>query len=174
MGWSFAYSLGYDKAACIRDLRSPTRFGPQTKLLQACTVGNHHWYLAETEGVKWIGLDLLAGGGKESGWGHKSMDERSGPNYYDCPITYLDKASEPLGYAIEWRKAVRQYHANKRKSGKPQAGQVVKYGGYEYKLLRPAGPRKGWHVHEVTTGQQYRMNSKQLAKALEIVIPLPY
>jgi len=163
MGWSFAYDTSHNKAACVAELRSPSRFGPQTKLLKACTVGNHHWYLAETNGVTWIGLDLLQGGGKNMGWGYKSMDETCGPYCYDCPLSYLDAAPAPTtGYAGDWRLKVRAHQSNKK--NKAFAGQVISYGKDTYTLISPAGPRKGWIVHS-SGGCRYRMNAKQLARA---------
>lgn len=166
MGWSFAYSPAYDKKACIAELRAPSRFGPQTKLLKACISGNHHWYLAETNGVTWIGLDLLQGGGRTGGWGHKSMDESSGPYCYDCPLSYLDAASAPVGHAAAWRESVRTYWADK-KTKTLTPGLVVSYGGDTYTLIAPAGPRKGWTV-DSSTGCRYRMNAKQLARATRV------
>jgi hypothetical protein len=38
----------------------------------------------------------------------------------------------------------------------------VKYGGHEYKLVRPWAPRKGWAVDRVSDGCRFRMNAKQL------------
>jgi hypothetical protein len=166
MGWTFAYSTSYDKKALIADLRRADRWAPGTELLKACTVGNRHWYLARTAGVTWIGLDLLAGGGRESGWGSKAMDETVGPNYYDCPISYLDLASAPTGYAVAWREAVRKQHAAKRATHKPAAGLVVKYAGVSYTLVRPNAPRMGWTVRLTDGLAEYRMKSKQLSAAL--------
>lgn len=164
MGWSFACDTSHNKKACIAELRSPSRFGENTKLIRACTVGNHHWYLAETNGTKWIGLDLLQGGGKTMGWGYKSLDETCGPYVYDCPLAYIDEATAPAtGYAGEWRLKVRAHHARKT-SSKAFAGQVVDYGKYRYTLISPAGPRKGWNVIN-QAGCRYRMNFKQLARA---------
>lgn len=164
MGWTFAYDPSFGKKQCVAELRSPGRFGDSTKLLQACTVGNQHWYLAQTDGVVWIGLDLLQGGGKTGGWGHKSMSESCGPCYYDCPVSYLDKASAPTGYAAAWREKVRQHHAEKTLKKVAHAPDTkVLYGGHTYQLVRSLG-RKGWVV-KTQFQNNVRMTSRQLAKA---------
>ena len=165
MGWSFAYSPSYNKAALVADLRSPQRFGPGWELLRSSVVGNHHWYLAKRpDGKITIGLDLMAGGGRNEGWGSKAMGEECGPYYYDCPIGYLSQASDTdNATVIEWRLKVHAHHA-KKTGRKAFAGQVVSYGGDTYTLIAPAGPRKGWTV-DSSTGCRYRMNFKQLARA---------
>ena len=172
MGWLFSYDPGFGRKQLLEDLRSPRRFGEHIKLLQSSAVGNHHWYLAKTtkpdgSEVTWIGLDLMQGGGRNQGWGYKDMSESMGPYYYDCPITYLDKASPAKGCAIEWRAKVRSYHEAKKKRPKPVAGLVVEYGGHQYKLLGPhwSGARKGWNVVRVSDGCGFRMGARQLAQA---------
>lgn len=166
MGWTFAYDTNYTKDKLVADLRKPERFGPDTTLLQSSIRGNNHWYLARNniKGITWIGLDLLQGGGRTQGWGHKDMDETCGPCQLDCPISYLDKASEPVGYATEWRQQVREFHAKRSTRPIPTAGQVVTFGGHDYTLIRSAGPHKGWVVDN-TAGSRYRLTAKQLANA---------
>jgi len=173
MGWLFAYSTGYKKKNLVEDLRKPSRFGENTQLLQSCVKGNNHWYLAKTGDQIWIGLDLMQGGGRCQGWGYKDMDETCGPCQMDCPITYLDKASEPTGYAIEWRRNVRALHAKRKVSAKPVSGMVVTYGGQTYTLVEPYRPRKGWLVTNAL-GDRCRMNAKQLARALRVELPDPF
>lgn len=168
MGWSFALSTSHGKKECVAQLRNPGRFSMGTQILKSCVSGNRHWYLAQTDGVTWIGLDLLQGGGKRMGWGYKSLDESAGPYYYDCPLSYLDAASEPKGHAAEWRQKVRAYWAAKAARIKPYASQVVSYGGHQYLLMSPAGPRKGWHVNRVSDGAALRMSARQLANATTI------
>ena len=171
MGWTFAYDRSFGRKELIAELRSPRRFGPQTQLLQACATGNHHWYLAKTtkptgEEVIWIGLDLMQGGGKTGGWGHKAMDESCGPCYYDCPISYLDKVSEPTGYAAAWRDEVRHLHALLAALPVPAPGLVITYGGHQYKLVDKAGSNRGWLADRVSDGYRFRLKARQITHAL--------
>jgi len=162
MGWLFSCDIGHDKKALVAKLRKPERFGQHT-LLKSCVIGNHHWYLLKTSsGQITIGLDLLAGGGKTMGWGYKDQDESCGPCALDCPITYLDLATEPLGHAAEWRERVRKYHANKVK---PASGLYISYGEHQYKLGKPYAPRRGWWAHRVDDGSLWRLKAKQIANA---------
>lgn len=167
MGWTFACNAGYGKKDLVADLRNASRFGETTEMLRSSVVGNNHWYLARNRdtGNVWIGLDRMQGGGRESGWGHKSMSEGCGPCYYDCPLSMLEQASEPTGYAIEWRQKVRAHHAQKAARPVLVAGLVVNYFKSSYRLIAPAGPRRGWSCVDVATGMQYRISTSQLARA---------
>lgn len=165
MGWSFNCSASIGRKQLIEQLRDPSRFSAGCTIVRSSVVGNHHWYLLrDPKGNVSIGLDLMAGGGKGSGWGYKSLDESSGPYYFDCPLSFLDEASAPTHYAAEWRESARKHHAAKA-AIKPRAGLVVMYGGHQYKLVRPAGPRKGWEVIALPWGGEYRMKAAQLAKS---------
>lgn len=166
MGWSFACSRSFGKKELVAELRDPVRFANQ-ELLQSSVVGNHHWYLARDKesGRTWIGVDLLQSGGKDEGWGYKSMSEHCGPCYYDCPLSFLAQASEATGYAADWREKVRAHHAARKARPVPVAGMVVIYGGHQYTLVRPAGPRRGWLCRD-TGGNVLRMSAAQLAKAV--------
>jgi hypothetical protein len=167
MGWTFPYCTN-TRAQLVEHLRRPERFGDRTELLAACTRGNHHWYLARNKdtGVVWIGLDLMQGGTRrEPGWGYKDMDESMGPYASDCPLSYLDRATEPCNeHSRDWRDGVRKYHAQRKERPEPRAGLRVTYCGHTYELVRPAGPRRGWEVRN-TSGTTYRMNARQLASA---------
>jgi hypothetical protein len=167
MGWLFSWSI-FNRKEMIESLRRPERFGSGIELLHSTAVGNNHWYLAKTleTGKIWIGLDLMAGGGRKGeGWGYKDLTEHSGPYVYNCPLHFLDKASPATGYAVEWREKVRQYHAQRAARPVPKEGAVVEYGGHDYRLLRAASPRKGWHVIRTSDGVPFRMSASQLSKA---------
>lgn len=174
MGWDFYRDPAIGKKQLVESLRRPSRFGETRELLKACTAGNHHWYLVRDKatGEVWIGLDLLQGGGPGSGWGYKGMTEHCGPCYYDCPISYLDQASPVTeGYAVEWRRKVREHRADKKARPTPAAGQVVRYGQHEYRLLEPLAPRRGWWVVRVSDGVRFRMTARQLAQAVIVNAP---
>ena len=166
MGWSFEICERSRKDYLER-ITGPGHFGPGYTPLESRVVGNHVWQLVRIEAANrtFITLDLIAKE-RNGGWGYKGMSEDMGPYYYDCPLALLDKASEPINEsAKEWRIKVREFHAKKAcKKALIQSGAVVAYGGIAYKLIRPAGPRKGWVV-EHPNGCQLRMNSKQLSMA---------
>jgi hypothetical protein len=168
MGWF--YSWNKTKAQLLEELRESDRFTKPWVILHSSVVGNNHWYLLhnpETKQVN-IGLDMLSAGGKDEGWGYKPLTENCGPCEVNCPLTFLARASEPTGYAIEWREKVRAHHAKRKEKKGLCTGSVVKYGGHDYRLLHPAGPRKGWNVRRVLDDHPFRMNAQQLSRA-EIV-----
>lgn len=159
MGWDFFNDRSMDRKRLVAYLRSPERIG-DAKMIRSRVVGNHHWYVVEDKAGRWIGLDLMQGGGRNSGWGYKAMDESVGPCYYDCPLSYLDLAPQSdVGYSAGWRDKVRAHHASKIV---PSAGLKVQYGGHEYKLLEPV-QRKGWRVMRSSDGAVFRMQSRQLS-----------
>lgn len=165
MGWLFTWDS--TKEQLLERLRASSRFTEGHELLHSSVVGNNHWYLMKNHstGLIFIGLDKMAAGGKDEGWGYKDMSEFYGPCEVNCPLSFLARASEPTGYAIEWREKVRAYHAKRKvKKGLCQ-GSVVKYGGHDYRLMNPAGPRKGWNVYRVSDNVPFRMNAQQLSRA---------
>ena len=168
MGWLFTWHDTKEELL-ERRLRAPERFAAHCELLQSSVVGNNHWYLVRVynSGLVYIGLDKMAAGGKNEGWGYKDMSEFCGPVEVNCPLSFLAKASEPTGYAIEWREKVRQYHA-KRKAKKAAiaAGVDVKYGNECYRLDFPAGPRRGWSVCRISDGRPFRMSARQLSDSV--------
>lgn len=166
MGWSFDH-VDVGRKAHIESLTSKRHFGEDYEPLEHRVVGNNVWQLVlhKPTGRKLITLDLIA---KErgGGWGYKGLDEDMGPCEVNCPLTLLNKASPVTeGYAVEWREKVRAYHA-RRKTAKPVAGMVVKYGGREYKLIGPWAPRMGWKAVRMDTFDPYRLTARQLAEAL--------
>lgn len=166
MGWLFHSNPDIGKKELVAELRRPHRFSKGCAVLKSSVVGNNHWYLLRApDGTVTIGLDLLQSGGIGEGWGYKAMDESCGPFYHDCPLSYLDQVTAPVGYAAEWRSRVREHHAAKKARPKLKAGVVVTYGGYDYRLDAPAGPRKGWNVTRVADGIAFRMKARQLAKS---------
>jgi hypothetical protein len=60
--------------------------------------------------TRFIGCDIMHFRGGE--WGSKSLDERSHPYYYSCPLGYLEMVPEECP---EWRAKVRAYHAKRAK-----------------------------------------------------------
>lgn len=165
MGWSFNPGLR-SKAEMVAHLTRATRFNERFELLKSTTVGNNHWYLSrrKEDGLISIGLDKMEAGGRE-GWGYKDMSEYDCPNEIDCPLSFLDAASEPTGHAVAWREEVRKHHAEKAARPRLTAGLVVTYGQCAYRLVRSAGPRRGWHVERTSDGANFRMKCTQLASS---------
>jgi hypothetical protein len=92
-------------------------------------------------------------------------------------LDQLDKlAPNAPESALNWRAKCRAHIAAKRKTKtivKP--GDIVKFSphGAEFKLLAPAGPRRGWHVQLLgaigsTVRSTYRANARQISQC-EIV-----
>lgn len=168
MGWSFE-CYPRSRESFIADLTSARHFSPGYEPIEHRVVGNNVWQLVrKPDGRTFITLDLIK---KErgGGWGNKGLSEDMGPCEVNCPLSLLNKADPPengFGYAAGWRQKVCEFHATKSLQQKARVvGTVVSYGGHQYQLSRPAGPRKGWIVSRVSDGAVYRMSAKQLAAA---------
>lgn len=163
MGWSFSCNSRYGRKAQIEDFRRPGFLAPGYEMLQSQAVGNNFWYLCKgPDNVIFIGLNLMGGGGRQNpGWGYKGLTEDMGPVEVNCPISYLDKASPPRGYAAEWREKVRAYHARRAVKFKP--GMRVEYGGHTYRLQVKVN--KGWHVVRESDYAEFLMRTRHLNRA---------
>jgi hypothetical protein len=170
MGWSFACNTRFKKAEQVAEFRRPDYWSPGYTVLADSVVGNNYWAAIQApDGSKFVFLAMMKGGGRQMGWGHKDMTEHSGPYHHNCPLYLLAMTDEPTeGYAVDWRKRVREHHASKKARIPPAEGQYVRYGETTYQLLHPWAPRKGWRVMDVATGITYRMNARQLAQAQTI------
>lgn len=142
-------------------------------LLAHRVIGNRLWFVAqhhadrgaEIAGIKWIGITLIDCRNGEAAI--KSMDETCGPCYYDCPLSFLDRADPPIGpYAGPWRDQVRAFHAARTsKRTSLRAGARVGYGDHTY-VLRSCLGRRGWNVLRELDGLTFRMKGYQLATAV--------
>jgi len=177
MGWLFSPRWS-NRKEMLEHLRSKTRWGDNFEMLKSSLVGNNHWYVAKrSDGLVFIGLDLIKGGTRTyPGYGYKDICASMGPCEVNCPITYLDLAPDSGGYETGWREKVRTYHADKAARRPLEAGLVVEYGDSYYELEKSLG-RRGWAVcslwrNEDTgqwhSGADYRMKSHQLTKARRI------
>ena len=141
----------------------------RSEVLAHRVLGSRLWVLAQVKqgvqaGQRWIGLSLIHTRGPEVTV--KRMDESCGPYFYDCPLQFLARASEPQGpYAGAWRNQVRAFHASRiealRRREHLQPGARVRYGGSVYQLLRPLG-RRGWAVKREHDGMSMRMTARQI------------
>lgn len=169
MGWLYSYDKRHDKAAQVAEFRAPGSWSAGTTLLADRVVGNHYWAALQlADGKVTIILALMRKGGPDCGYGYKLMDETVHPYYYDCPLSLLKMATDPPynENAAEWRAKVREYHAQRAHRPKPQAGLEVTLAGVAYRLLGPAGLRRGWNVERCSDHVWFRMNSRQLSRAL--------
>ncbi|HCC82261.1 MULTISPECIES: hypothetical protein [unclassified Methylophaga] len=169
MGWSYS-TQWRSKKQLVEYLTDSYRFGENQELLKSSVVGNNHWYLAKlkTTGEIWIGLDMMQSG-REDGWGYKDLTASCGPVVVNCPLSFLKAAStpEPDSFDAKWRERVIAYHESKKLKAKRnlEPGVVVEYGGNEYALEEPAGPRMGWYVNRLPDKRRFRMSARQLGQA---------
>lgn len=167
MGWTFSNDPSFRRADLIKQLKSPGQWHP-CKLLKSRAIGNNFWALVEgSSGVRFVCLVLMKGGGKDSGWGHKDIDESMGPLEVNCPISYLDGLPEPINSpSKEWRERVRAYHAKAMAQSKLAEGDVVEYAGRRFQLASRMS-RGYWRVYEGSA--VYRLSPRQIRHS--IVIP---
>ena len=164
------------KAQAVEDeLR---KIASHATLIAHRVIGNRLWFLAQhpagrdadIAGLKWIGLTLIDCRNGEAAI--KSMDETCGPCYYDCPLSFIERADPPVGeHAGPWREKVRAFHA-KRSARRTlfREGSRLEYGNGSY-VLRACLGRCGWNVRRESDGQTFRMKARQLAAATVLSSP---
>jgi len=104
MGWY--YTDGASRADCIRE---QLQLAEPLKVLKWCTRGNVLWVVIKAKQETFIYCGLMQR--DRDGWGYKPMDESMGPNYYSCPLSYLELCTSPVNaWARDWRIQVRKYH----------------------------------------------------------------
>ena len=117
MGWLFSYDRSFGRKELIAERQSSYKDEPKYTLLKSIPAGNQLWSLLKHKETNRtvIVLDLMQGGGKDEGWGYKTMSEDSGPYQYNCPMSILKAADPPTSeYSAEWREKVLQHHAAKK------------------------------------------------------------
>lgn len=134
--------------------------------------GSRLWVLAQVKegsskcvlpGTRWISLSLINVHGPDVAV--KRLDETCGPCYYDCPLAFLELASEPGGpYAGPWREKVRAFHTQnalaRQRRRLFEAGSRIAYGAETYLLQRSLG-RHGWEVLREQDRCPMRMTARQ-------------
>ena len=166
MGWY--YTNDGSRADVIAELTEDnSKEGKVYRTLRKCFRGNVMYALHETgpigETKKWIGVYLLQKGTRDyPGWGYKPMDETMEPYYYDCPVSYLDAADEPMGDgAKRWREVVRE-KAARRASIKPKAGESWRLRSGKEVRIKSVRPLHGW-----IGGTLYRIKRTNLVEKLK-------
>ena len=170
MGWTFSI-LNTSRKAHIESLTSHRRFHNGYTPITYRVVGNHVWQLVQRpDGTKYITLDLIAKE-RNGGWGYKSLDEDSGPYYFDCPLTLLDKADPPsTANATAWRAKVWEYADRlkrlKREMQNLKPGTVIVVGPCQYTLLEDLG-RSGWVARDLG-GHNWRLTERFIKSQLKV------
>ncbi len=130
MGWLFYNN--YSKSDLVAELTTTEESETNRwETIAHCLRGNVLWAVVDfTDKEKAvckrvITCHLLERGSDGRSWGYKSMDEGMHPYYYSCPLKYLQMAPETA--CEDWRKGVRQYHADRapRKVEKGQKVQIM-------------------------------------------------
>ena len=96
-------------------------FSGRTLVLAHSVRGNNLWVLLKPQDKDPL-IGLFKMSSERGCWGYKDMAEADGPFYYDCPLTYLDRAPEPNGFNLNhrdsgrtWRDFVRDHHSRRHK-----------------------------------------------------------
>jgi len=109
-------------------------------------------------------------------WGYSELDEGMEPFHYSCPLKLLKLAPE---VSPEWRKRVREWHAEKRKVPAWKSwkiGDVVEayeqgklYTIHSPRLSKGRVPRHvGWNVRRVSDGKLFRFDRYALREGVRV------
>jgi hypothetical protein len=162
MGWFFD-NEDVERKEFIRRLTDKSRFSTGFQHLEHRVVGNYVWHLMldVEKGRKFIALDMIRKE-RNAGWGYKSMTEEAGPFVYNCPLTLLEKADEPEGFAVKWREKVRIYHKRQKLKRDVKPGMVIEYSGNLYRLMAYDKFRKAWEVERLSDRSEFLMLARQV------------
>jgi len=119
MGWTFFHASGKPSEILTREFTQipSEKYPSEFKVIDQSIRGNV-WYAV----IQSNNLGIVRTYGMVCLWtlrrgefGYKELGEDMGPHYYDAPlrmVNLLDKLNPvPSGYALQWRKTVREYHA---------------------------------------------------------------
>lgn len=158
MGWTFSHD--WTKRSLIQHLTEDNG----VKTIAKTVRGNVLWAVQEQADKRFIACYLMGTGGqRDGGWGYKDMDESSGPNDINCPLSYLDMVPDPGGYATAWRARVRSKALRNAaiRSAKPGDVIVLRPGCKPNRLrvesLRP------FRARDVETHILYRVPKRHIA-----------
>jgi hypothetical protein len=118
------------------------------------------WYVIERAGEKIIYLGLIERHNKE--YALKTLPESSGPRFYSCPLSFLDKTPCPGNeWSIGWREKVKAFH--QRSKFRPEVG--MRFRLYDDKVFEVVtctlrGTTKRWIVKD-DEGNRYYLKSSQ-------------
>ena len=172
MGWSYSMCPRFGKADLVAKFLRPDYWKEDVAVIDHRVTGAAFWAVLDDKGERSIFLALMDAGGADMGWGHKSLDESSGPSRVDCPMVLINQCTAAKNeYANAWRNEVREFHAKRavtaKLSGQVKTGTRLVYGGKTFLVVQPAseGARKGWVVRDVT-GKLFRMPASQVRECM--------
>lgn len=161
MGWLFSQRWSTRKDLIDHLVKENSA----VETLKHCCVGNNLWCVHRiNEGDTFICLYMMQlHRGDFPYWGYKDIDESMGPYQVNCPLSYLEGLSAAEGYAIEWRKRVREYHA--RRNRKLDINDKVRLpDGREFQVCATHG-NAGYSVTQLPhQGLVYRLKRSQLSQ----------
>lgn len=185
MGWLYN-TRPQSKQDFVKELLQ-RNFNPNydVHLLEHSLRGNQLWTLVQPgKEDPVIVLYLLAC--DKGCWGYKDMDESMGPYYYDCPISWFDRAPEPRGWRSHgdtgrgWRDIVRERHAarQQRRRNRPKVGQRIRLkaddfgAGYagEYLVVDDLG-RRGLRIRKDDVTLRMKANQVRYAELVPEEVP---
>ena len=162
MGWDFYCDPYYNKARLIEELcKGFTGEKVTYRVLDHAVAGGELWRVVEIndEGkvTRQIWRDLIKGGGKGSGWGHKAVPYYEGVS---CPKRLLDmvmndgtERDETFRIICAEERHGKAQRAKKRKAIVP--GAKVEIYGKTYEVLQKHW-RRGWLVRQDDNRRTYR------------------
>jgi hypothetical protein len=167
MGWLFTH--GASRKDIIEDLTRERvqENGNGIRTLRKSFRGNTMYVLHETFGekpLKFVIVYLLQRDAS-CGWGYKDMDEGMLPYYFDCPVSFLDEADEPMNEnARDWREKVR-YLAAQRTAKKPKVGEKwsLVHCKFESAVITSTKPLRG----RAPNGGLYKLPRRMLGQKIE-------
>ena len=123
MGWTSTHLPHRTKI--LDYLTAPSFWGPKYTVLKATLVKRNTAYMAirykhEDKDFVFAAIYLVRYAPKSyHNLIYKEMDETVGPGYCECPESVLDLLTPTDNkYALEWRKACREYHAKRKEFNK--------------------------------------------------------
>lgn len=162
MGWTGTSTGGLSNADYIKEVYEE---GGRNKVLAQSKRGTVHYLLLETNTGE-VTISVVLTITKKFHWDnltYKTMNESSGPNYFDCPLSWLDKLTAPYNdWAKQWREDVRRIQAEKAEKRKERAGgkgfyvlgnpPELKYTNYkpEFCFIPKREKGKKRYVHAIT------------------------
>jgi len=180
MGWYFDYNIR-TKADLVSGLLKCEDELPGENIAHR-VIGNNLWIVrqfgsiegdrAHYSGKRMIQLSLLGYDRREKCWGHKDMIETCGPGESNCPLAFLDLATDfaEEGWSKDWRARVRAYHARKKALASVEIApsQRITLGGSVYTLLHPYSRAKGfWVIRREGDNATFKVRVGQIRRALQ-------
>lgn len=164
MGWTFHYDTPVSIKAEIDRMINWANAGDSNRVLKSAMVGSTYYAAVEIirGGKRQVSAAIFLTTRNRGEWGYKDMDETMGPVASKCPKSILDLLTPTDSeWANQWRERCRKNLLKTKVKFK--SGDVVEYRSTQYRLDRPAGPRRGWNATRVSDGMLFRIMQKQLA-----------